>query len=167
MLITDKDGKVREHHGTLPDGSKLKVPLTMMDSVQRNIGGTPLVVDAHGNSDLYALRRPGARYPTQRTTADVMRVVAYDEARDADEAAWSKPNGAYPPSAGVGTACTIDGKPGTLQPQGDWLVCRPTEANSGRSDSASHDAKPMTMDEREALYRQVEQRDNNAWRNNK
>jgi hypothetical protein len=160
MMAIDKDGREREHQGILPDGSRLKVPMTVMDSVQRNIGGTQLVVDAHGNSDLYALRRPGARYPTQRTTADVMRQVAYDEANEAAEEAWRTPPakplpaGAYPANgAKVGDICTINGAPGHLRDRDGGLVCVPDD---------QHDALPV--DDREAAYREIEQRDNNAWR---
>jgi hypothetical protein len=162
MLIVDKDGKVREVKGVLPDGAKLKVEMVMMDSVQRNIGGTPLVVDAYGNADLFALSRPGPRYPTQRTTADVMREVAYQDSEQAAQDAWRTgppkplPAGAYPSNgAKVGDICTINGAPGHLRDRDGGLVCVPDDDDTGDA---------MTGDARERAYAQRALEDENAWR---
>jgi hypothetical protein len=161
MLIVDKDGNQREHHGVLPDGSKLKVPMTFMDSVQRNIGGTPLVVDAYGNADAYAMSRPGPRYPTVRTTRDVAREVAYQDSEQAARDAWRTgppkplPAGAYPAEgAKVGDVCTINGQPGRLCDRDGGLVCVPDDDDT---DDAATDA-------RERAYAQRALEDENAWR---
>jgi hypothetical protein len=61
------------------------------------------------------------------------------------------PAGAYPLSAGEGSACTINGAPGTLQREGDWLICRPAPAESA-------------TDPRDAAYRDYCDRLTNAWR---
>src|SRR5262245_22239092 len=84
----------------LPDGQRLRVPLTMMDSVQRAVAsaekaGRPAysdsaqVTDAFGKADAFALGRPGPRYqqlaPKHSTqaavqaTLDVVKRDAYAE----------------------------------------------------------------------------------------
>jgi hypothetical protein len=65
------------------------------------------------------------------------------------------PEGAYPLSAGEGRACTINGAPGTLQRQGDWLVCEPTRTNDVQS----------LQDARAQAYRRYDEEMANAWRN--
>jgi hypothetical protein len=169
MLIRDKYGHEYEYDGgILPDGARMTVPLVMMDSTQRAIAraGTrarTTVVDAFGNSDDFALGRPGFRYPTRRTTADVARQMAYDEANEAAEEAWRTPPakplpaGAYPTNgARVGDICTINGAPGHLRDRDGGLVCVPDE---------QHDSQ--RFDDREAAYAQRALDDENAWRNAK
>ena len=67
--------------------------------------------------------------------------AASSEARSTGTGAPGKgsnaPTGAYPLSAGEGTSCTVNGAPGTLVRQGDWLVCQPRR----RQDAAAFDAK--------------------------
>jgi len=78
------------------------------------------------------------------------------------DAAPAPPAGAYPLSAGEGNACTINGRPGTLQREGDWLVCEPTD----RADAAP----PRTMSVADAqrikdeAYRQMVDEMVNAWK---
>jgi hypothetical protein len=81
---------------------------------------------------------PAAGRPTHDTStmsfadAQKIRDVAYaqmcDELRDAWRGDAALPVGAYPLSSGEGTACTINGAPGTLKRVGgtNWLVCQPT-----------------------------------------
>ena len=46
------------------------------------------------------------------------------------------PAGAYPyGTAAEGTECTIDGAPGTLVKQGEWLVCKPRKDAQPRTDA--------------------------------
>jgi hypothetical protein len=70
---------------------------------------------------------------------DSQRAIAA-ELRDMRDA-WRYPRDAappparYPPSAGVGSACTINGQPGTLVREGEWLVCKPNSLGPTRGDS--------------------------------
>jgi hypothetical protein len=136
MLITDKYGREYEHDGILPDGFSMKVPMVMMDSVQKKVAATfrtsAMVTDAYGDSDLFALRRPGPRYGAHPTRADINKMVAYDEANEADANAWRK----QPPT------------PPPIQPV---------------ASNRSADAQPPLVEDREAVLREVEERDNNAW----
>jgi hypothetical protein len=157
MRIIDRDGNEYEHDGILPDGARMKVPLTMMDSAARK---RPLVTDAFGDSDHFAMSRPGFRYPTQRTVADVARALALDDAEEAAANAWRKPPVTPPPAsayyadaAKVGDACTVNGQAGRLVERDGGLICEPDE---------QHDAR---MDDREAALREVQMRDEAAWRN--
>jgi hypothetical protein len=66
------------------------------------------------------------------------------------------PAGRYPYEAlREGSACTINGQPGRLERDGDWLACKPLD----KTDAA--------FDAREQAYREVELRDQNAWRHGK
>jgi hypothetical protein len=155
----------------LRDGEQLRVPLLLMDSVQRSVARTAttprrrLVADAFGNSDHFALGRPGPRYGVDRGYGDDERAAAYREVALRDAEAWrtppvvvsvrdaAPPDGAYPLSAGEGTACTINGRPGTLERDGDWLQCVPDDDTTG--------------DAREDAYAEVALRDENAWKGDK
>jgi hypothetical protein len=177
MLITDKYGHEYEYDGpTLPDGAKLKVSMLTADAAQRAVaraGKPPLVVDAYGGEA--GLHRPGARLPAPRSahtkdhavqvTLQKLAADAFDESNREAEAAWSKPPGAYPLSAGEGSVCTINGSPGVLTRDGEWLICRPTQLKSARAELSSDDAKPPVED-KEAVLREVALRDENAWRGN-
>jgi hypothetical protein len=164
MQIIDKDGRERDVKGVLPDGAALKVPMTFMDSAQRAVAKTfqtsGMVTDAHGDSDLHALSRPGARYPTQRTTADVARTLAYQDSEETAANAWKTPPVTPPPAtacfsnaAKVGDARTVDGRAGHLRELNGGLIFEP---------DAQHDAR---LDDRERAYREVQLRDESAWRN--
>ena len=164
MRIIDRDGIERDHDGVLPDGARIKVSMLMADSAQRAIArrtrSRAAVTDAHGDSDLYALRRPGPRFSTQRTTTDA-RQEAYDAANRDAENAWktppvtSPPAGAYPTygTAKPGDVCTVDGFPGHLREVGGGLVCIPDGQNDAR------------LDDRAVALAEVEARDRDAWRN--
>ena len=163
MQIITRDGRTRDGD-TLEDGERIRVGMTFMDSAQRAVANSfrstkSLVVDGYGNSDLYALRRPGPRFPTQRTTTDA-RQAAYDATNKADEEAYRKPAGSYPLSAGEGNVCTINGQPGVLTRSGEWLVCTPSNAQPTRQDARP----PPLVEDREAVLREVQLRDENAWR---
>jgi len=169
----------------LRDGERLTVPLMMMDSMQRDLARheiaaryvaqaatTPqrrLVADAFGDSDHFALGRPGPRYGAG--VAYDEREAAYRDVALRDANAWRSqppvlpvrdaappPDGAYPLTAGEGTACTINGRPSTLQRQGDWLQCVADDDDN---------AFTSTGDAREAAYRDVALRDENAWKGDK
>jgi hypothetical protein len=149
IVAVDRDGRERilGDGDLVRDGERVRVPLTMMDGVQRAV---------------YESTR------TRRTT-DTRIVDAREEAYRLrlldDTNAWRRPAGAYPLSAGEGIACSINGRPGRLRQAQDgspWLVCVPDEAVASpakrRSDAiASRDAV-------EDAYREVQERDCNAWK---
>jgi hypothetical protein len=97
----------------------------------------------------------------------VARQEAYEDMKRQMSDAWRKdaaPSGAYPyRAAAEGTACTINGRPGTLVREGDYLVCKP---------SARQDAEP-TFDAVEGARRKQEAYDamikemSEAWRGGK
>jgi hypothetical protein len=175
MLITDKYGHEYEYDGpTLPDGAKLKVSMLTADAAQKAVAArrtSAKVTDAFGGSA--GLHRPGARLPAPRparTTDHAVQVTlqklaadAFDEAQRADANAWQQPAGAYPLSAGVGSSCTINGSPGTLVRDGEWLRCVPTQTLKSARADLGHDAKPPTAEDREAVLREVALRDEAAW----
>jgi hypothetical protein len=116
------------------------------------------------NTDVAALERSRAAY----VAYDAADAVAYKHIRDYNEQTGSEPRntgtgapakgsgapaGAYPLSAGEGTACTINGAPGTLVRQGNWLVCQPRS----RQDAAAFDAKAQA-------YADYDREMSNAWR---
>jgi hypothetical protein len=138
MQIITRDGRIRDGD-TLEDGERIRVGMTFMDSTQRAVAKSArpgLVTDAFGDSDLFALRRPGPRYGAHPTRADINKMVAYDEANEADANAWKK----QPPT------------PPPIQPV---------------ASNRSQDTQPPLVEDREAVLREVEERDNNAWRNGK
>jgi hypothetical protein len=117
------------------------------------------VVDAYGNPAGY---RPGSVHandaPTSNahaahTTNKMLADEAYAQSITALQDAWKPrtPAGAYPLSAGEGTACTIDGAPGTLKRQGDGLVCVPNRQDS-------------TVDARDAAYEESVRALESAWK---
>jgi hypothetical protein len=96
-----------------------------------------------------------------------IRDEAYQQSKRELSDAWKQPSipaGAYPLSSGEGTACTINGAPGRLVREGEWLVCKPT-----RTDAAPRDPRaPISMADaeriRDAAYQQMCDEMQNAWR---
>jgi hypothetical protein len=80
------------------------------------------------------------------------------------------PSGKFPMTAGVGTACDLNGERGTLQPDGSgFLVCRvdrhigPTRSSAPAN--RSNDSRTLEMgDEQQAAYREYLDHLENAWR---
>jgi hypothetical protein len=133
-----------DENDILRDGQRLRVPMLMRDHL------TPLQRAVATPFDA-SLHRPGFRYAADYTP----RREALDQyIRDISNA-WrprdAEPPDTYPLSAGEGSACTINGAPGTLQREGDWLICRPAPAD------------PAT-DPRVAAYRDYCDGLTNAWR---
>jgi hypothetical protein len=158
----------------LRDGESLRVPMMLRDAdslspLQRAVAENSRphwrdaadryfdrrvnVRDAAGGTR--GLNRPGFRIDRRVSTdarAEAYRL--YDE--EIGQAYRSAPPGAYPYSAAAeGTACTIDGAPGTLVREGNVLVCRPTQRQDGRQDHA------LTMD---AAYQAYDKQISEAWR---
>jgi len=76
------------------------------------------------------------------------------------------PAGAYPLSAGAGTACTIDGRPGRLvkSDDGDWLVCKPVNTRTDALPTGPiYDAAEAARI-KEAAWREMCAVQDQAWR---
>ena len=109
-----------------------------------------------GLSDALQLHRPGFRRNTDAgalarvqqayTAYDAADAQAYKQTGEYNEYGGGEPRntgsgapgrgtgapaGAYPLSAGEGSACTIDGRSGVLVRQGNWLVCQPRSQDAG------------------------------------
>jgi hypothetical protein len=154
----------QEDRRIVPDGATVRVPLTMMDSLQHVIvsGGTT-VVDARGRP---AGQRPGACYANHdpqstdhalAVTADLMRSEARADAIAEMCDAWrpSRPS----PTTGYGVVeshgmregdrCMIAGRRGTRNAQ---LKCIPDKD------------WPASGDARDAAYREMITDLEGAWR---
>jgi hypothetical protein len=137
---------------TSPVADAAAITLAKVETEKAIARETAAFIDSH---------RPGWRGSTDTIDFSASD-AAYDARKLADSEAWRRqdaaeqPLGAYPMSAGIGNACTIDGQPGTLQPDGAWLVCRPT-AGPTRADA-------MTGDARDVAYREMCDQLTNAWR---
>ena len=133
-----------------------------------------------GLADGLQLHKPGFRRVTdaaalERTRQayaayDAADAIAYKHTRDYEEHTGSDPSrtgagapakgsnaspGSYPYSAAAeGSACTINGAPGTLVRQGNSLVCQPRRSQDAASIKA-------------AAYAQYDAEQTNAWRMNK
>jgi len=135
------------------------------------------VAHRFGLEDGLQLHKPGFRRVTDAAALervqqayndyDAADAAAYKQTRDYEEHTGGDPTrtgagapakgsgapqGAYPLSAGAGTACRIDGAAGVLVRQGNWLVCKPR-----RQDAMSLDPKQVTYDEYDRIA-------SNAWR---
>jgi hypothetical protein len=139
--VTDENGLVR-------DGKIVRVSL--LDSMRaRGSLGAPYVVDSRpGGPWVIDHRRAPSTAQVQDARQALQDAYAEYDARDAN--AWKHlangpqrdagefragnhiPVGAYPrgPGYAEGDACTVNGAPGTLQSEGDYLVCRPTSADA-------------------------------------
>jgi hypothetical protein len=150
------------------DGGRVRVSMMMMDSLQRGVVTSSMTVH-DGTDDPFALNRPGYRFVdgVDRSASELAR----DERIYRDSNLWRSDGGVevffeedgedgdsegarYPLSAGEGSACTVNGEPGTLVREGDWLVCRPV----------SHTDSVSMGDAREAAYRRYVDDLTNAWR---
>src|SRR5690242_7717494 len=135
----------------LRDGETHRVPMMMMDHRRTN-DEREVIHDGRGDSGL-ALHRPGFRISD---TADVEAALAMKDYIEELSTAYKRdalPAGAYPLSAGVGSACTVDGAPGELVRQGDYLICKPVRQDAG-----------STRDERADAYRARDEYLSNAWK---
>jgi hypothetical protein len=179
--VRDRHGRLveRDDGERLRDGESLRVPMQFRDGMselQRAVAedadaNAPMTVcDGWGRSDPVSLGIPGPRFlRAGRNTADHARLVtadaerqrAYAEMVDSMANAWKDappdaPPGSYPYSAAKeGAACTIDGRPGTLVKEGNFLVCRPV----ARADGAP------TRDSVDEAWRQMAAEQREAWRN--
>src|SRR5262249_2134175 len=120
-------------------------------------------------TDAYGLHKPGYRYATDAAAFDAKQ-EAYAESVQRMCDGWKQtdaqpPAGAYPLSAGGGNPGTIDGRPGTFERRGDWLVSVANGASNNNSD-----AVPRTMDAataqriRDQAWEEMCQRQRDAWK---
>jgi hypothetical protein len=74
---------------------------------------------------------------------------------------------AYPLSAGAANACTINGVPGTLVRQGEWLICKPTTSTRGTDAAPTSlaDAIARRAAMRAQLVAEYDEAAAEAWRN--
>jgi hypothetical protein len=165
----------------LRDGEPFRMNDAYLTDLQRAVRDNARADDARrreqqqrihdGTNNPYPLNRPGYRYSDAVDDSETVR--AFDQMCEEQRNAWRKgpsdaasaslPKARYPLEPHrIGTACTENGEPGTLQVEGDWLVCR-TSSRSGadsvpRSDMSDAEAiKQRAYDEMRAAQR-------DAWR---
>jgi hypothetical protein len=133
--MLDEDDAFDED-GLLKDGHVARVRMSMKDAM--SMRDCPRVTDAFGNRPGH---KPGFIVSNDARQRDARAQAYADYERDLARAYKDQPPaGAYPYSAAAeGGACTIDGRPGRLVKQGDWLVCKPTTSFNG---SANGDDAP-------------------------
>jgi hypothetical protein len=128
----------------LHDGQRVRVLMMMKDSTD-GMHKHPALHDGRGGKPG---RRPG--FVLADRVADDQRQAAYSEYENRLTAAWQNdaaPSGAYPYSASdEGRECSVNGAPGTLQREGNWLVCQPIQRKESRADDS------LTIDEVYRLY---------------
>jgi hypothetical protein len=138
MYQTNEDDAFDER-GLLKDGHVARVRMSMRDAMREHERAR--ITDAFG-------RRPGNRpgFLISGANADAKRRAYADYERDLanrwrdqdedDDPPNGPPAGSYPyrPEA-EGGACTINGRPGRLVKQGDWLICRPLQSFNGSANS--------------------------------
>jgi hypothetical protein len=125
----------------------------------------------------FSAHQPGWRVGVVDAAAEQRLADAYRESDERDANAWKTPSqdaaqlpaGRYPLSSGEGSQCTINGQPGHLKRQGDWLICQPdgkTDAMPTRDASLTlDDALRRLEDVRRAAIAERDALDANAWRN--
>jgi hypothetical protein len=185
------DSVALDARGVLKDGYGLRTPMQFMDAEQRRVardarrrkvverdpmgrvrstfaeeeeeGADAMTTDAQ-----LALHRPG--YRTSTRVNDDAAVEAYRQYVADQASAWKKhnaqpPPGAYPLSAGVGTACTINGAPGVLveSDDGQCLVCKPAARQDGAPTGPVFDAAEGQRI-KDAAWQQMVDEQREAWR---
>jgi hypothetical protein len=150
----------------LKDGHVFHVGLSMMDGVQRAVAMSDMARRsraAFGDQFALSLHQPGFRTTdaagnvVDRSASERARKEWIAEMQDAwrpkadaqPSSATVKPFGAIALTAGEGNSCTIDGRPGTLIREGDWLFCRPSR-RGGAADMLPR-KRFMTHDEAQPI----------------
>jgi hypothetical protein len=156
-----------DENGLLKDGHKYIAPMRAMDH-RIDDAGPMRIVDGFGRGGL-ALNRPGFRKLNDEC-GDYHREKAYrayDQQLCDAYKQDAPPAGSYPYTAAAeGSACTVDGRPGTLVKQGNWLVCKPDEEGE-RTASDRRSVKQMTQDHQdrmESIYHQLDLELQGKWR---
>ena len=148
----------------IPDGGKVRVSLTMMDSPQKAVAKdaptNKLLVD-DGTDNTLNLHKPGFRISTDDSAGlnrEVALAEAYEARELADREAWRTHDmGDHPlirktrgttPGKQEGDVCRIDGRAGHLQMVNGQLEC----------------IADRRQDLVEDAYREYDQEQQNAWR---
>ena len=139
------DNHAYDENGILKDGHALRVPLRMMDAMQKDAHehfSRAKVTDGAGDSDL-GLHRPGFRI-SNTITRDRSVYAAYDAAA---EVAYKNVGRVESEVRGQreGDSCTV-------------------KSDQGRDGSAESKLNDTMRDEREAAYQEYLNRIQNAWR---
>ena len=155
-----------EDDDTLRDGERLRTPLHLMDSMQRDVRATlgPLHFD-----DVLDQHKPGFRRHLADNTADP-RIAAYEAVEYADSTAWQRPPGrdADDPVTGSGEVPFIGTRVGD--------VCMTDSKQSGHmkmidgmmqcvADPVSNKQGMDGLSATEKAYRLADWEAENAWRN--
>ena len=139
------DNHAYDENGILKDGHALRVPLRMMDAMQKDVYehfSRAKVTDGAGDSDL-GLHRPGFRI-SNTITRDRSVYAAYDAAAEV----------AYKNVGRVESE--VRG-----QREGDSRTAKSDQGRDGSADSKLNDAM---RDEREAAHQEYQDRIQNAWK---
>ena len=151
--LDDEDDDFDER-GILKDGRRVRVPLHMMDSVQRSVAISRAgVTDAFGNGGL-ALHRPGARYASVRGINDADLEDAHSHKRvELNDFADAELCARYRGGLQVGDIVTLDNERNvvTKRDADGRTTLRPLSADE------AHDAV-------EAAYRLYDQEISERWR---
>jgi hypothetical protein len=126
-----------DERGLLKDGRTARVRMTLKDGRPVCAFERPRVTDSFGrppgNRPGFLVSDHGRHAKAQAYAAyerNLARAYLSDQDED-DDPPDGPPAGAYPLTAAAeGSACTINGFPGTLQRRGDWLVCVPNNKQS-------------------------------------
>jgi len=181
------DDDAFDERGVIRDGYGMRVPLEFMDSTQKAVrtdarkkvtqfdpfGRVKSTYEEEEANSMMtdaelALHRPG--YRTSATVNDDEAVKAYNEYVRNLTDSWRKcdaqpPPGAYPLSAGAGTACAINGAPGALveSDDGEWLVCKPVSRTDTVPAGPVYDAAEGQRI-KDAAWEEMCERQRNAWK---
>lgn len=133
----------------LQDGETVRVPMRLMDSLQRSVATatTHRIHDGRGNVGDAAVHRPGPRYLTRDANTHLVRDQVDLAYRDYDDQLTNAWRGRDAWSASEGDSCTVrdiaggdvgfEGDPGTLQRRGGRLVCVSTTSRGARGKDAN------------------------------
>jgi hypothetical protein len=161
-----RDGETLRIHMMARDSSTQKTP------VEIAIAATKLAM-AGFNDAMRDSHRPGFRLPAFGTAdaaaaASTARDAAYSDYEKRQSNAWRgtkdkvPPVGSYPADeADIGAACTIDGRPGTLQASDDddFLICVAVDGND------NDDTTDSRVKARDAAYASYNSDIQDRWRN--
>ena len=158
--VIDKRGRVLEIEDgqPVPDGCKLSVKMTMMDS-----GGAGAITQTvmANSGDALDLHRPGYRVLNNDSGRAQVSKAYFDSVNDLSNA-WKRD--AATETKTEGSACRINGKPGKWRSSpGHGFICMPDEGGGAEEIPGTGDAKGTT-DARRAAYLQSVRDAESAWR---
>lgn len=164
-----KNDNAFDEHGLLKDGAVYRAgSVHLMD--QKTVS-RPRITDGAGRGGVN-LNRPGFRI-ADRTISQNYKLAAAREDYETQLCDAYKgdapPAGSYPYTAAAeGKSCTINGFPGTLVKQGNWLVCEPDEDDGTESETSDKRSVDQRMNDHEtkmdSIYSALDAEIENAWR---